>query len=79
MELYDGDDAVGGADLIFELLVLLVVVLELDPDSYVVAPPVYPPSILVFDPLTFVCVSAGYAGSTNNANIVISIINIPVK
>jgi hypothetical protein len=56
--LYDGADAVGGADLILELLVLFVVVLEEDPDWYVVAPPVYPPSILVLDPLTFVCVSA---------------------
>ena len=36
-----------------ELDVELVVVLDDDPDSYVVAPPVYPPSILVLDPLTF--------------------------
>jgi hypothetical protein len=30
--LYDGDDADGGADLVFELVVLFVVLLELDPD-----------------------------------------------
>jgi len=40
------------------LLVELVVVLEELPDSYVVAPPVYPPSILVLLPETFVWVFA---------------------
>ena len=40
IELYDGADAVGGADFILELDVELVVVLEDDPVSYVVAPPV---------------------------------------
>ena len=57
----------------------LVVVLDDDPDSYVVAPPVYPPSILVLEPLTFVCVSAERAGPPKSANKVIKIINIPVK
>jgi len=38
--LYDGAEAVGGADFMFELLVLFVVVADEDPDSYVVAPPV---------------------------------------
>jgi hypothetical protein len=44
---------------ILELDVELEVVLEELPDSYVVAPPVYPPSILVLEPDIFVCVSAG--------------------
>ena len=55
IELNEGALDVGGADLILLLLVLFVVVLEEDPDSYVVAPPVYPPSILVLDPLTLDC------------------------
>jgi hypothetical protein len=77
--LYDGADDVGGADLILELDVEFVVVLDEDPVSYVVAPPVYPPSILVLDPLTFVCEFAEWAGPPKKANSVISIINIPVK
>ena len=71
-------DDVGGADLILELDVEFVVVLDDDPDSYVVAPPVYPPSILVLLPLTLVCEFAGYAGPAH-ANKHNKIINIPVK
>ena len=79
IELYDGADAVGGADFILELDVELVVVLDDDPDWYVVAPPVYPPSILVLDPLTLLCEFALYAGFTQKANKLIKIINTPVK
>jgi hypothetical protein len=66
--LYDGADAVGGADLTLDVELVVLVVLEDDPDSYVVAPPVYPPSILVFDPDMLVCVSAECAGPPNKAN-----------
>jgi hypothetical protein len=66
--LYDGADAVGGADLTLDVELVVLVVLEDDPDSYVVAPPVYPPSILVLLPLIFVCVSAECTGPPNKAN-----------
>ena len=69
----------GGDDFIFDVLLFVVVVVDSEPDSYVVAPPVYPPSILVLLPLVFVCVSAERAGPPKKANSVISIINIPVK
>jgi hypothetical protein len=77
--LYDGADAVGGADFTLDVELVVLVVLEDDPDSYVVAPPVYPPSILVLDPLIFVCDSAGYAGSANNTNNEKPITNQPVN
>jgi hypothetical protein len=77
--LYDGADAVGGADLTLDVELVVLVVLEDDPDSYVVAPPVYPPSILVLDPLIFVCVSAECVGPPNKANIVSININKAVN
>ena len=79
IELYDGAPACGGADLISEFVVLLVVDVDSDPDSYVVVVvESYQPSIAVLDPETLVCVVSGYAG-TNKANRTNNIINIPVK
>ena len=58
--LYDGADADGGEDFISEFVVLLVVDVDSEPDSYVVvAVDVYPPSIAVLDPEVFVCVDPG--------------------
>jgi hypothetical protein len=57
IELYDGADADGGEDFIFEFVVLLVVDVDSEPDSYVVVVvDSYPPSIDVLDPEVFVCV-----------------------
>ena len=65
--MYDGAPALGGADLTLELLVEFVVVLELDPDWYVVvAVDVYPPSIAVLDPDVLVCVDPAIADDVNN-------------
>jgi len=77
--LYDGADAVGGADLTLDVELVVLVVLEELPDAYVVAPPVYPPSILVFDPDMLVCVSAECAGPPSKASKLISIIKIVVN
>jgi len=78
--LYDGADADGGADLISELVVFVVVEELVDPDSYVVvASELYPPSIAVLEPLVFVCVDPECAGVANKVNKTNSIINIPVK
>jgi hypothetical protein len=69
--LYDGAPALGGADLILELVVFVVVLLELDPDSYVVvALEVYPPSIAVLDPDVLVCVDPANAAEVNSNNII---------
>jgi hypothetical protein len=69
--LYDGALALGGADLILELVVFVVVLLELDPDSYVVvALEVYPPSIAVLDPDVLVCVDPANAAEVSNNNII---------
>jgi len=69
--LYDGALALGGADLILELVVFVVVLLELDPDSYVVvALEVYPPSIAVLDPDVLVCVDPANAAEVNSNNII---------
>jgi hypothetical protein len=58
--LYDGADADGGADLMSEFVVFVVVEVLVDPDSYVVvAVEVYPPSIAVLEPDVFVCVEPG--------------------
>ena len=69
--MYDGAPALGGADLILELVVFVVVLLELDPDSYVVvALEVYPPSIAVLDPDVLVCVEPANADDVSiNSNI----------
>ena len=64
-EFTPGAYAEGGADLILLFVVLLVVELELDPDSYVVDE-VYPPSIAVLDPLTFDWVLPAYADVVNS-------------
>ena len=67
----DGADELGGADLVLELVVLLVVLLELDPDWYVVvAVEVYPPSIAVLDPDVLVCVDPANAEEVSNNNII---------
>jgi hypothetical protein len=66
--LYDGADAVGGADLTLDVELVVLVVLEELPEAYVVAPPTYPPSILVFEPEMLVCVSAECVGPPNKAN-----------
>ena len=71
-------DVCGGC-LIFEIGVELGVLVGDYPDWYVGAPPVYPPSILVLDPLTLLCEFAGYAGSTKNANALNININIAVN
>ena len=73
--MYDGAPALGGADLILELVVLVVVLLLDDPDWYVVvAVEVYPPSIAVLDPDVLVCVEPANADDVSiNSNI--SIIN----
>jgi hypothetical protein len=69
--LYDGAPALGGADLILELVVFVVVLLELDPDSYVVvALEVYPPSIAVLDPDVLVCVDPANAAEVSSNNII---------
>jgi|TARA_R100001463_G_scaffold3979_1_gene15498 hypothetical protein len=69
--LYDGALALGGADLILELVVFVVVLLELDPDSYVVvALEVYPPSIAVLDPDVLVCVDPANAAEVSSNNII---------
>jgi len=69
--LYDGALALGGADLILELVVFVVVLLELDPDSYVVvALEVYPPSIAVLDPDVLVCVDPANAAEVSINNII---------
>ena len=58
--MYDGADADGGEDFISEFVVLFVVVVDSDPDWYVVvAVDVYPPSIAVLLPDVFVCVDPG--------------------
>ena len=63
-----------------EFVVLVVVEVDSEPDSYVVVDSeVYPPSIAVLEPLVFVCVESACAGPPKKANSVISIINIPVK
>tara|TARA_R100001377_G_scaffold1128_1_gene959 strand:+ start:328 stop:513 length:186 start_codon:yes stop_codon:yes gene_type:complete len=54
--LYEGADAVGGADFILDVELFVLVVEDVLPDSYVVAPPVYPPSIAVFEPDVLLCV-----------------------
>ena len=60
IELYYGAEADGGADLMSDFVVLLVVFVYSDPDLYVVvAVYVYPPSIAVLDPDVFVCVDPG--------------------
>jgi hypothetical protein len=65
--LYDGAPALGGADLTLEVELLVVVLLELDPDWYVVvAVDVYPPSIAVLDPDVLVCVDPAIADEVNN-------------
>jgi hypothetical protein len=56
-----GADDVYGADFIFEVELFVLVVVDVLPLSYVVAPPVYPPSIAVFEPLVFVCVEPALA------------------
>ena len=59
------------ADLILELVVFVVVLLELDPDSYVVvALEVYPPSIAVLDPDVLVCVDPANAAEVSSSNII---------
>jgi len=78
--LYDGADAEGGEDFISEFVVLLVVDVDSEPDSYVVvAVDVYPPSIAVLDPDVFVCVEPACAGPAQKAKRHINIINMPVK
>ena len=70
--MYDGAPALGGADLILELVVFVVVLLELDPDSYVVvALEVYPPSIAVLDPetLDWVDPAIAFVEHTNSVSI----------
>ena len=79
IELYDGAEAVGGADLTLDVELVVLVVLEELPEAYVVAPPVYPPSILVLDPLIFVCDSAECTGPPNKANKVNININTAVN
>ena len=69
--MYYGALALGGADLILELVVFVVVLLELDPDSYVVvAFEVYPPSIAVLDPDVLVCVDPANAAEVSSNNII---------
>jgi hypothetical protein len=74
--LYEGADAVGGADLILDVELLVEVVVLVDPDSYVVAPPVYPPSIAVLDPDVLVCVLPAYKTVENKQYIIVNSILI---
>ena len=68
----------GGADLISEFVVLFVVVVDSDPDWYVVSVvDSYPPSIAVLDPLTLVCVVSPHAFGPPSKDI--DIINILIK
>jgi hypothetical protein len=77
--LYAGAPAVGGDDLISEFVVLVVVDVDSEPDSYVVVVvDSYPPSIAVLVPEVFVCVVSALAGK-HKVNKHINIIKIPVK
>jgi hypothetical protein len=80
MALYDGADADGGEDFIVEFVVLLVVDVDSEPDSYVVVVvDSYPPSIAVLVPEVFVCVVSARAGPPQKARRHNNIIKIPVK
>tara|TARA_R100001443_G_scaffold40954_1_gene54384 strand:+ start:460 stop:867 length:408 start_codon:yes stop_codon:yes gene_type:complete len=80
MLLYDGAPALGGADFTLDVELLVVVLLELDPDWYVVvAVEVYPPSIAVLDPDVLVCVDpANTAAVMHPDSSINSVINIIV-
>ncbi len=77
IELYDGADDVGGADLILELVVEFVVVLELIQIDMLLLLTYTHLQYLCWT-LLFDCVEPGYAGFIN-ANKHINTISIPVK